>query len=82
MASYTFRETRPFTKDRPLTERTGLSQGGQASHKNAGPLTGRPVLSKGGRASNREARPPIGRLGLQQGGQSSHRVLITYKKYL
>ena len=41
-----------------------LSQGGLASHREAGPLTGRPGLLQGGFASYREAGPLTGRLGL------------------
>ena len=69
MASYDF-----FSSDFLFfTGRPGLSQGGQASHREAGPLTGRPGLLQGGRASHREAGPLTGRLGLLQGGLASHR---------
>ena len=50
-----------------------LSQGGLASHREAGPLKGRPGLSQGCLASHREAGPLTGRLGLSQGGRASHR---------
>ena len=41
----------------PLTGGLGLSQGGQASHREDRPLPGRPRLSHGGQASHREAGP-------------------------
>ena len=66
--------------DLPLTERPGLSQGGQASYREAGPLTKRPGLSQGCLASHRKAGPlsgrplPLtGRRGLLQGGRASYR---------
>ena len=51
----------------PLTGRLGLSQGGQASHRDAGPL------SAGGRASHREAGPLKRRPDVSKGVQASHR---------
>ena len=52
--------------DLPLTGRPCLSQGGQASYREAsyreaGPLTGSQGLLQGGMASDREARPLTGR---------------------
>ena len=51
----------------------GLSNGGQASHKETRPLTGRSVLSQGGQASQREVGPLTERLGLSKEGQASRR---------
>ena len=52
--------------------RSGLSQAGWASDREARPLTGRPGLSQGGQASQNEAWPLTGRPGPSQGGQASH----------
>ena len=69
-----------------MTGRLALSQGGRASHREAGPLTGRlglshrgkashrrPGLLQGALASHREAWPLTGRVSLSQKGRASHR---------
>ena len=67
-----FLELRRSGKTGPITGRRGLSQGGRASHREAGLLTGRPGLLQGGRSSPREAGPLTGRLGPLQGGLACH----------
>ena len=53
---------------RASTLKLNLTNGGQASNREAGPLTERPGFSEEGWTSQREARPLTGRLGLSEGG--------------
>ena len=59
----------------PLTGRPCLSQGNQASHREAVPLSE-------SRTSHREAVPLTGRRSLLQGGWASHRVILNLSKIL